>query len=286
MATEIRSSSTDESLLPADRVLDFADSVAGGVVLFADGEHVGVWVLVADVGGVGASLDESALGWGVDCFGDAAFDFDGGAFVFGVGDGDCGEEGSGVGVLGVGEDLFGGSDFDDFAEVHDCDAVAHVAGDGEVVGDVEVGDAETVAEFGHEFHDGDADGDVEHGGGFVGDDESGVHDEGSGDGDSLALAAGEFVGVAEQKVLWWGESDESEEFEDSFFAFGDGADFLDGEGFGDGVEDGASGVHRLVGVLEDHLDSGAELFDSGAGDGGDVALVVAVVELDSSFGGV
>lgn len=39
------------------------------------------------------------------------------------------------------------------------------------------------------------DGDVEGGDGFVGEDEFGLRGEGAGDGDALALAAGELVGV-------------------------------------------------------------------------------------------
>ncbi len=60
----------------------------------------------------------------------------------GVGDGQRGEQGPGVGVARVREELAGGGHLDDLAEVHHRDPVAHVAHDRQVVGDEDVGEAE------------------------------------------------------------------------------------------------------------------------------------------------
>ena len=65
--------------------------------------------------------------------------------LVGVGLGDRLEERLGVGVPRVGEDLVGGPDLHDPAEVHDRDAVAEVLRGRQVVGDVDVGEAEVAA---------------------------------------------------------------------------------------------------------------------------------------------
>ena len=60
----------------------------------------------------------------------------------GIGDRDRGEEGLGVGVGGVLEDLGSGALLDDLAEVHDREGVGEGGDDGEVVGDEEDGEVE------------------------------------------------------------------------------------------------------------------------------------------------
>jgi len=96
------------------------------------------------VGGEGAAGVEVAAGWWVGGVGGFAAEDDSLASGFdaGVGYGDAGDEGVGVGVLGDAVEVGTGCDFDDSSEVHDGDAVADVADYGEVVGDEEVGEAE------------------------------------------------------------------------------------------------------------------------------------------------
>ena len=136
-------------------------------------------------------------GW-VQGVGDVALEDDAvaGSLDGGVGDGDGGEQRFGVGVGGVGVDGFGGAFFDDAAEVHDGGAVGEPADDGQVVGDEQVGDAEVLAELFEQFEDLVLGGDVEGGDGLVEDDQFRVEGDGAGDGDALALPAGELVGVA------------------------------------------------------------------------------------------
>ena len=62
--------------------------------------------------------------------------------------------------------------------------------------DEEVGEGEFALEIAEEVDDLRADADVEGGDGLVEDEEFGAKGEGAGDVDALALAAGEFVGIA------------------------------------------------------------------------------------------
>ena len=166
---------------PADRL-----QARGDVVALVDGER--------------AAGAEATAGGGVDDdgrvgLGGGRVDVERGARV-----GDGGQEQLGVGVAGAGEDVLGGAGLDDVAAVHDGDPVGEVAGAGDVVGDVEDGDALGLAQVGHDVEQADADGDVEHGDGFVGEDQFGAVGEGLGEADALALAAGEFVREAGQDV--------------------------------------------------------------------------------------
>lgn len=67
-----------------------------------------------------------------------------------------------------------------------------------------------VAQPPHQVEDADAYGDVAHRGRLVGEDEAGVHGERAGDGDALALSAGELVRVGLEHVL--GQPDRGDEF--------------------------------------------------------------------------
>ena len=48
---------------------------------------------------------------------------------------DAGDEGFGVGVLGIAEDMFGLAGFNDFASEHHGDAVAEASDDAEIMSD-------------------------------------------------------------------------------------------------------------------------------------------------------
>src|SRR5205814_6059714 len=123
------------------------------------------------------------------------------------------------------------------------------------------GEVEFGLEVVEEVDDLGLDGYVQGGDGFVGDDEFGAEGQGAGDADALALAAGEFVGVA--VVVFGVESDQFEEALDFAFDAVGGVDGLDLQGGGDDGADGVAGVERRVGGLEEQLDV--------AGGGGDPA---------------
>lgn len=79
---------------------------------------------------------------------------------------------------------------------HDADPVRDVPDHAQVVGDEKEGEVAVLAQVEQQVEDLRLDGDVEGGGGFVQHQQRGPDGEGAGDGDALALAAGELVGVA------------------------------------------------------------------------------------------
>ena len=68
------------------------------------------------------------------------------------------------------------------------------------MGDEEIGQAALLAQVEHQPQELGSDRHVEHRDRLVGDDELGTHDQGTGDVDSLALASGQLVGIAEREV--------------------------------------------------------------------------------------
>ena len=107
---------------------------------------------------------------------------------------------SGIGMLRVAEHVLGRAGLDDLAEIHDGDAVADLLHHRHVVRDEEVGEAQLGLQLLQELQDLRLDRDVERGDAFVGDDDLRVEAERAGDADALALAAGEFVRIARDRV--------------------------------------------------------------------------------------
>ena len=91
----------------------------------------------------------------------------------------------------AGDELLARRALDHPAGVHDDGAVADVAGAGDVVGDVEVGDAALVLEPLHQVEDAHPDRDIEHRDRLVGQEQHGIDGQGPRDGDALALTARE-----------------------------------------------------------------------------------------------
>ena len=247
--------------------------MTGNVVAGAEFAPFGI-LLTADIDGDGTAIVEAAGGRGVERGGDVAAKNDPVAPAFNgrVWDGDGGEEGLGVGVKRLAVEGVAWGEFDDLTEVHDGDAVAHGANDGEVVGDEEVGEAEAILEFLEEVDDLGLDRDVEGGEGLVGDDEPGLDGEGTGDADALPLATGELVREAVGEG--GADSDGVEELGDTLPTLML-VEAMDGEGFGDDAANGHPGIERGVGVLEDHLDATADLAEAATAERG---------EIDGTFG--
>ena len=93
------------------------------------------------------------------------------------------------------------SDLDDAPKVHHGDPIAHVAHDGEIVGDEEEPHARLTLEIAEEVDDLGLDGDVEGGDRLVEDEHPGPEGHRAGDPDPLPLPARELVGVAVEVVL-------------------------------------------------------------------------------------
>ena len=250
------------------------DPVVGGFLL--EGRVV---VHAADVlPGDRAPVVEPAAGLGIDRLGDAALDLDRRPFVVGIGHGNRRQQRLRVRVQRVGQQLLGRGQLNDLAEVHDGDAVTHVAGYRQVMGDVEIGHVEPVGQLEHEVHDRDADAHIEHRRRLVRHYKRRVDDEGTGDGHPLALAARQLVREPEHERLSRSQTNEIEQLGDLGLAVRHGPDPLHGEWFGNRVIDGAPGVHRLERILEDHLHVGPEspqvVFARDVGDVDHLAVVL------------
>jgi hypothetical protein len=160
--------------------------------------------------------------------------------------------------------------------------VGHPAGEVGVVGDDDEGDVLGAVEVEEEVGDGVGGGGVEGSGGFVGEDEFGLIDEGAGDGGAEFFAAGELPGkVAEAR----GEADGFEELAGALFGGGGGFGPIAGEAWDEDVfEDGE--LREEVVLLENEAEGvvaeggGLEIlaedvpafgfdFEGGEGAGGD-----------------
>ena len=107
----------------------------------------------------------------------------------GVGLGDGGEQGLGVGVRGAVVEVVGRRHLAQLAEVHHRHPVAHVLHHGQVVGDEHHGEAAVALQVVEEVEDLRLHRHVEGGDGLVADEQGGVEHERPGDADPLALAA-------------------------------------------------------------------------------------------------
>ena len=117
-----------------------------------------------------------------------------------------GRSGSGIGIADSSACVYGWvglrvervaiGDLDDPAEVHDRDPVADVLHHGEVVGDEQQREVELLLQLLEEVEHLGLHGDVESRHRLVGNDEVRLQDQGPGDADPLALAAGELVRVS------------------------------------------------------------------------------------------
>ena len=118
-----------------------------------------------------------------------------------------GEEMPRIGVLRVGEDLFGRPLLDDLAVGHHADPVGDPPHDAEVVGDEQHRHARLGLEPRQQLEDLRLHGHVERGGRLVGDEEVGLVGERHGDHDALPLPAGELVRIGAEPLLRLADAD-------------------------------------------------------------------------------
>ena len=100
-----------------------------------------------------------------------------------------------VGVVRMREQLLGRTVLDDLAELHHRHAVAHLCGHAKIVRDEQHSEMELLANVGEELEHLRLHRHVEGGHRLVGNQHLGVECERPGDTDTLALPAGELVGV-------------------------------------------------------------------------------------------
>src|SRR5207253_7299435 len=93
------------------------------------------------------------------------------------------------------EELVAGRELDDAAEIHDRDALAEMPNHRQVVSNEQIGQAESFAQILEEVNDLSLYRNIECGDRLVADDELRFQGQGTGDPDSLPLAAGHFMRV-------------------------------------------------------------------------------------------
>ena len=150
------------------------------------------------------------------------------------------EQGGGVGVARVTEHRLAVSLLDDPAQVHDRHSVREVAHDGEVVGDEDDRETEAGAEIFEQAQDRRLDRDVEGRHRFVGDDHPRLDGKSPGDGDALALAAGELARQAVEGVAR--QADEVHELQAAALETRGGHKAVDPEQLSEHLADAHAGV--------------------------------------------
>ena len=155
------------------------------------------------------------------------------------------------------------------------------------MGDPDQRGAVVAGEFLHLGEDLRLDGDVERGGGFVGDDEVGSVEQGDGDGDALAHAAGELVRVGGEALLGRGDADHAQRVARAGTGFGVGDIGVGVDGFHHLGVDAQDRIERHHRVLENHRDAvAAKLALFGFIERGDVAALKQDLPGGDAAGGV
>ena len=143
---------------------------------------------------------------------------------------------------------------DDAAEIHDSDPACHVAHNGEVVADEQIGQAEAILQVAHEIQDLRLHRHVEGRGRLVADNELRIRRERARNRDALALAAGEFMRVllAVRRM----EADQGQQLADAIRDLLFPLDQPEGpDRLGHDTVHLPAGIEAGIGILEDHLDA-------------------------------
>ena len=221
---------------------------------FLELRHLGGAALV----GVGAAGAETAAARRIQRAGHIALQHDTVALAGrdGVRHGNGRNQAAGVGVDAVGDQLKAVGQLHHLAQIHNADAVGNVLDNAQVVGDEQVGQPHLLLQVLKHVDDLRLDRNVQRGDRLVADDELGVHSQGAGDADALALTAGELVRVAVGVLTV--QADALEQGDDLVMALlGVGAQVVDVDALADDVADGHTGVQARVGVLEHDLHAAA-----------------------------
>ena len=148
------------------------------------------------------------------------------------------------------------SALDDAPEVHHRDASGNVPHHGEVVADEDVGKPQSLLQVLKQVQDLAADRNVERGDRLVAHDELGLHREGTRDGDALALAARELVGIS--LCVLGPQPNGAEQLGHALTASGGRQVGVQQQWLGQHLSHPHAWIERAEGVLEDELGTGAQ----------------------------
>src|SRR5215472_1282007 len=171
--------------------------------------------------------------------------------------GGVGEQPAGVGFRGRLENLIHAAELDDPPLAHDGDPLCDRAHEGEVVSHEEHRQTQVALERGEQLDDGGLDAHIEGGGDLIADQHRRLADQGAGDGDALALSAGQLLRITIRIACR--QRDPVQHLAD--LSIGLRAAFLSEqfERLPDDVADRPPGVQGAIGILEHVLDRAALL---------------------------
>ena len=142
------------------------------------------------------------------------------------------------------------------AQVHNADAVGNVLDNAQVMGDEQIGQAHLLLQVLEHVDDLCLNRNVQGGDRLVADDELRVHRQGAGDADTLALAAGELVGIAVGVLAV--QADALQQGDDLVVAvLGVVAQVMDVDALAHNITDGHTGVQAGIRILKDDLHAAA-----------------------------
>ncbi|MCG3773866.1 MAG: hypothetical protein JW395_0682 [Nitrospira sp.] len=142
-------------------------------------------------------------------------------------------------------------DFTDVTQVHHDDAVADVPDHGQVMGDKQVGQLESLLKLFEQVDDLRLNRNVQRGDGLVADNEGRVGRQRSGNADALPLAAGELMRVAAGKVGM--QPHDGKQLINPVLVFLTLGQTVNLQGLANNAAAGHAGVQGTVWVLEDDL---------------------------------
>ena len=150
-----------------------------------------------------------------------------------------------------------GSEFDQIARIHHGDAVGDLRDDGEIVRDEEHGEPELRAQFAKQVENLRLDGDVECSGRLISDQQLRPVDDGHGDHDALAHAAGKLMGIVSSATggVWNGNIGHG--VDGALPGFAARERLMGEDGFCDLISDAHDRVERGHGLLKDHREARA-----------------------------
>ncbi len=161
------------------------------------------------------------------------------------------EQGLGIGVLGVAEDLLGRAELDDPAEIHHRDPMTDVTDHAQIVADEHHGEMHLALQAHEQIEDLGLNRDVEGGDRFVRDQKLRPHGERARDGDPLTLAAAQRRRTPRAEI--GRQSDRLQELRHARLDRRGRADAMDAQHLGQRLCDGEARIERGVRVLKDHL---------------------------------
>lgn len=221
--------------------------------------------------GKGASRMKGASGRRIEDAGHLAGELLQIDLVRGLEPGNRRHQGDSVRMHGIIVNLGDGRLLDKPAHIHYGDDVAGKLDDGEVVRDEQVGEGKLILKVFEKIENLGLYRNVESAYGFIADDEFWIEYQGTGDADTLALAAREFVriaiyGIGRQAHFGEYQADLLSKCSAEYF-------FMELQGFAYDGADGHSRIERAEGVLENQADIAADISKHGVIGGDDVGIV-------------